>query len=77
MECTSPIVNVKNLLGIQIDNKLTFEPHVRSLLKKASQKLNAFAKIAFSLKFDQGKLLLNAFITSQFPYAPVFWMFHN
>ena len=65
------------LLGIHIDNKLTFEPHVRSLCKKASQKLNAFARIAYSLKFEQRKLLLNAFITSQFSYAPVVWTFHN
>ena len=64
------------LLGIHIDNKLTFEPHVRSLCKKASQKLNAFARIAYSLKFEQRKLL-NAFITSPFSYAPVVWMFHN
>ena len=65
------------LLGIHIDNKLTFEPHVRSLCKKASQKLNAFARIACSLKFHQRKLVLNTFITSQFSYAPVVWMFHN
>ena len=48
----------KKLLGIHIDIKLTFEPHVRSLCKKASQKLNAFARIACSLKFHQRKLLL-------------------
>ena len=29
------------------------------------------------LKFRQRKLLLNAFITSQFSYAPVVWMFHS
>ena len=55
---------------------MTFEPHVRSLCKKASQKLKAFARIAFSLTFDQRKLL-NAFITSRFSYASVVWMFHN
>ena len=42
----------KKLLGIHIDNKLTFESHVRSLCKKASQKLNAFARIAYSFEFD-------------------------
>ena len=47
------------------------------LCKKASQKLNAFARVECFLKFDQIKLLLNAFITSQFSYAPVVWMFHN
>ena len=67
----------EKLLGIHIDNKLTFEHQVRSLCKKDSQKLNVFARIACSLKFDQRKLLLNAFITSQFSYAPVVWMFHN
>ena len=67
----------EKLLGIHIDNTLTFEPYVRSACKKASQKLNAFARIAYSLKFEQRKLLLNAFITSQFSYAPVVWMFHN
>ena len=64
-------------MGIHFDNKLTFEPHVRSLCKKTSQKLNAFARISYSLKFEQRKLLFNAFITSQFSYAPVVWMFHD
>ena len=60
----------EKLLGIRIDNNLTFEPHVRSLCTKARQKLKAFARIAFSLTFDQRKLL-NAFITSRFSYASV------
>ena len=67
----------EKLLGIHIENKLTFEPHIRSLCKKAIRTLNPFARIACSLKFDQRKLLLNAFITSQFSYAPIVWMFHN
>ena len=66
----------EKLLGIHIDNKLTFEPYVRSLCKKINQKLNTFARIACSLKFDQRKLL-NAFITSQFSYAPDVSMFRN
>ena len=67
----------EKLLSIYIDNRLTFEPHVRSPCKNAGQKLNTFGRIACSLKFDQKKLFLNAFITSQFSYAPVLWMFHN
>ena len=55
----------EKLLGIHIDNLMTFESHVRSLCKKASQKLNVFPRIAYSVKFEQRKLLLNAFITSQ------------
>ena len=67
----------EKLLGFHIDNKLTFEPYVRSLCKKASQKLNDFARIAFSLKCYQTKILLNAFITSHFSYALVAWIFQE
>ena len=54
----------EKLLGIHMDNKLTFEPHVRPLCKKANQKLNAFARITHSSKFEQ-RNLFNAFITAQ------------
>ena len=67
----------KKLLGIKIYHKLSFEPHIESLYKKASQKLNSLARMASSLKFKQRRLLLNAFITAQFSYAPVVWMFHS
>ena len=67
----------EKLLGVNIDNNLTFETHVESFCKKASQKLNALLRVTWSLNFDQRKLLLNAFITSHFSYAPVVWMFHS
>ena len=63
--------------GIKIDSKLMFDSHVKSLCKKASQKLNALSRVAYQLDFNQRKLLMNAFITSQFSYAPVVWMFHS
>ena len=47
----------EKLLGIKIDHKLSFEPHVESLCKKASQKLNLLVRMVSSLKFKQGKLL--------------------
>ena len=58
-----PISSIKceKLLGVHIDNKLTFGPHVRSLCKKASQKLIAFVRIACSLKFNQRKLSEESF----------------
>ena len=36
----------EKLLGIDIDNELASEPNVISLCKRASQKVNAFARIA-------------------------------
>ena len=71
----------ETLLGIKIDQKLFFEPHVESLCKKAGRKLNALSQMAgaSSLKFKQRKLLLNVFITAQLsqPNAPVMWMSHS
>ena len=53
------IFNIKcELLGIHCDNKLTFEPCVRSLRKKASQKLNAYARIAYSLNLNKENFFL-------------------
>ena len=54
-----------------------FDGHVKSLCKKASQKLNALSRVGYQLDFNQRKLLMSAFITSQFFYAPVVWMFHS
>ena len=67
----------EKLLGVNIGSNLTFENHVESLWKKASQKLNTFLRVTLSLNFNQRKLLLNAFITSHIPYAFVVWMFHS
>ena len=36
----------KKLLGVLIDNKITFNKHVSKLCKKASNKLHALARIS-------------------------------
>ena len=67
----------KKLLGINIDNFLTFNEHVSKLCKKASQKLHAIARISNYLNKKKLKLIMNAFFSSQFGYCPLVWMFHN
>ena len=64
-------------MGITIGSELKFDSHVKSMCKKASQKLNALSKVAYQLNFNQRKLLMNPFITSQFFYAAIVWMFHS
>ena len=56
----------EKLLGVNIDTNLTFETHVQSLCKKASQKLNALLRVTWSLNFNQRKVLLNVFINIPF-----------
>ena len=63
------------LLGVKIDNKLTLNGHVSSLLKKGNQKLHALMRISKYLNSDKLKLLMKTFIESQFNYCPLLWMF--
>ena len=69
--------NGEKLLGIKIDTKLLFENHVSSLCKKASQKLHALARIVNYMDLSKRKSLMKAFITSQFNYCPLIWMFNS
>ena len=65
------------LLGVKIDKNLNFTEHVTKLCKKGSQKLYAFSRISKYLSKDKLKILMKSFITSQFNYCPLAWMFHN
>ena len=63
------------LLGITTDKKLTFRQHVENLCRKAQYKLHALRRIRKFLTIEKAKMLGNAFIDSQFNYAPLPWMF--
>ena len=65
------------LLGITIDSNLTFENHINSIYKKASQKLNALARIAPYMNIQKRRTIMKSFVTSQFSYCPLIWMFHS
>ena len=67
----------EKLLGVTVDNKLTFNPHVAKLCGKASQKLHALSRIGKYMDLKQRKTIMNSFILSQFGYCPLVWMFHN
>ena len=66
-----------NLLGITIDNNLDFNAHVSKICKKVSSKLHALARISGFMKPDKLRIILKAFIESQFGYCPLVWMFHS
>ena len=57
------------LLGITIDQTLTFKNHITDLCKSASKKLKALQRIHKYLTVEQTKMLKNAFIYSQFNYC--------
>ena len=65
------------LLGITIDNKLNFNEHITKIYKQASQKLHALARIAKYMDSQKLRIIMKAFIESQFNYCPLIWMFHS
>ena len=65
------------LLVIKFHSNLSFENHVNSICKKASQKLHALGRISHYMDLNKRRNLMKAFITSQFSYYPLIWMFHS
>ena len=67
----------EKLLGISIDKNLKFDEHVSRLCKRASQKLHALARVSNFMNTEQRGKVMKAFISSQFGYCPLVWMFHS
>ena len=65
------------LLGITINNLLTFKKHIDNLCRTANYKLHALRRIRKYLSLEKAKLLCNAFMNSQFNYASLVWMFYR
>ena len=72
IECSKSV----KLLG-KIDNELNFNEHVSKICKKVSMKLHALARISSYMSSKKLRVLMKAFIESQFGYCPLIWMFHN
>ena len=67
----------EKLLGVKIDNKLTFDYHVSDMCKKANRKINALARIAPFININKRRILMNSFFRSHFNYCPLIWMCHS
>ena len=60
-----------------IDSDVTFENHINNIYKGASQKLNALARVARYMNMQKRRIIMKSFVTSQFGYCPLIWMFHS
>ena len=56
----------EKLLGITIDNKLTFNEHVSNICDKATQKLHALSRVANFMSEKQRQIVMKAFVIAQF-----------
>ena len=69
--------NCIKLLGIEMDNTLSFDKHISNLCKKASNQLNAIGRIQKYMGFKEKEVLLNSFVLSNFNYCPLVWHFRS
>ena len=67
----------EKLLGITFDYKLKFNKHIEDICQKASQKINALARLAPYMGTTKKRIIMNAFFKSQFNYCPLVWMCCN
>ena len=64
-----------DLLGLKIDNRLSFNNHISAICKKAAKQLNAPKRLGSFLNISQRKVLAQSFIMVNFNYCPAVWHF--
>ena len=67
----------EKILGVYFNIKLNFEYPLETRCKKAGQKLHALIRVSSFMSLQQKKIIMNAFLTSQFGYCPLIWMCHS
>ena len=65
----------EKLLGLIIDNKLSFNDYLMDICKKASNKVTAMKRLARIVPFEKKRILMNSFVESQFSWCPLIWMY--
>lgn len=62
------------LLGIRIDENLSFREHASSVFKKAAKQVNAMMRLSKVLDRDTKRHVYHSFIYSNFTYCPAVWL---
>ena len=71
IQCKSPV----KLLGVKLDDNLTFEHHIKHMCHRASRQINALSRISKYIDVDVRMSLYRAFIESNFQYCNTVWHF--
>ena len=67
----------EKLLGISFDKQSNFKEHSEDLCRKANQKSNALARLSNYIDSIKAEILMNSFISSQFNFCPLVWIFSD
>ena len=69
-----PVSSIK-LLGVKIDERLSFDDHISALCAKASHQISVLRRIVKYLTMDNRMSINNVFIASNFNYCNTVWQF--
>ena len=59
------------LLGMEIDNALTFNTHIGTLCKKAASQLNVLKRLSRFMGYNESIIIMQSFILSNSNYCPM------
>ena len=65
------------LLEITLDKNINFKRHIQNICHKANNKTKALFRIRKFLNLEQAQVLVEAYISSNFRYCPLIWMFYG
>ena len=65
------------LLGVTLDYRLDFDPHISNLCKIAATQLNVLNRLKTFIGFQEKKILVQSFVYSNFDYCPLVWYFSS
>ena len=63
------------LLGIDINNRLSFHGPINNLYRKAASQINALKGLSSFMGMTEKMILMTSFILSNFSYCPLVWHF--
>jgi len=69
---SSPSINI---LGIELDNKLSFNLHTDEICSQAGKQLNALKRIRQNLDRQSKIIIYNSYVNSIFSYGAAVWRF--
>ena len=68
-----PQVTEQKILGVLIDSKLNWKPHIETLERSLSSKLGLLHRVSYFLPVSKLQLICNAIIQSRFDYGITLW----
>ena len=65
------------ILGVELDQHLKFSSHIDEICCQTGKQINALKRIKHHLQRDSKMTIYNSYITCNFNYCSVVWMFAN